>query len=146
MLAQVGAKKLIGIGSNIEPREGFIRTALKSMESYCQVLRTSAVYETAALLTDEASEDWNAPFLNLAAEIEFSGSAHEFLKRLKDTEAEIGRETKDKWAPRVIDLDILFWGQECIRTKDLAIPHPEIKNRSFVLTPLRDLVPSALAS
>ncbi len=142
MLAQVGSKKLIGIGSNIEPRRDFIRSALEKMEEYCQIINISPVYETAALTIEDSSQDWNLPFLNLVAEIEFPGTVLDFLTLLKGTEVCLGRLENAKWAPRVIDLDILFWGQETFNKTNLKVPHPEIEKRNFVLAPLKDLIPS----
>ena len=83
------------------------------------------------------------PFLNAVAKIGFSGSPHELLRQLKDFERQSGREDQHiKWGPRLLDLDIIAFGDLVIQTETLIIPHAEYKKRLFVLLPLRDTDPN----
>jgi 2-amino-4-hydroxy-6-hydroxymethyldihydropteridine diphosphokinase len=63
------------------------------------------------------------------------------LEKITRIEREMGRERKEKWGPRVIDVDILFYGKRIIRDKGLEIPHPELHKRGFVLVPLMEIAP-----
>ncbi len=65
----------------------------------------------------------------------------ELLLFLQTIEREMGRERKEKWGPRIIDLDILFYGDQVIRKGGLQVPHPRLHERRFVLTPLNDIAP-----
>lgn len=134
-------KQYIGIGSNVGNRQALIEAALSRLSQLSSHLRFSPVYETAALLPKEANDSWNQPFLNLVAEIEFEGDPRQLLYQLKSIENELGRTNSPRWAPRIIDLDILLWGDRKIDQDDLQIPHPELENRAFVLDPLKDLNP-----
>ena len=134
----------IGLGSNLGDR-------LKNLESAAQhikkqgfpVLKASPVYETPALLPPTKEADWNRPFLNGVIQVDSGNkSPLELLHFLKSIEKNLGRQQSPRWAPRVIDLDILLFGKERINTLELKIPHPEIMNRNFVLAPLKDLNPS----
>lgn len=138
----MGDSKIIGIGSNIRPRKENIEKAIRAISVFANVRRISPIYETPAVLPTLESEEWNLPFLNLVIEIDFTESAFECLKHLKRVENEMGRKNSARWSPRVIDLDILLWGDETIQTSDLQVPHPELIQRSFVLDPLKDLIPS----
>ena len=80
-------------------------------------------------------------FINIAVEIETSVEPEELLKLLKKIESEMGRLTTFRWGPRVIDLDILFYDDLVIKTPDLEVPHPGIKDRDFVLRPLAEIAP-----
>lgn len=135
-------KVFLGIGSNLEPRKKNITKALKELSSICSLEKISPVYETAALIPEKAPSSWNKPFLNLAAQVEFSGKPLTLLNHLKAIEKKLGRKEAEKWAPRSIDLDILLYGDKQISLPDLQVPHPEMEKRAFVLDPLKDILPS----
>jgi 2-amino-4-hydroxy-6-hydroxymethyldihydropteridine diphosphokinase len=81
-------------------------------------------------------------FLNLAVSVETFINPYSLFKRLKNIERMLGRkETKDKWQPRVIDLDILLFDDLVIKGKNLKIPHPLMHERTFVLRPLSEIAP-----
>ena len=65
----------------------------------------------------------------------------DILTAITKIEREMGRETKEKWGPRIIDIDVLFYGKRIIRDKGLEIPHPELHKRAFVLVPLMEIAP-----
>lgn len=100
------------------------------------ILKKSAVYETAAWgLTAQ-----NA-FLNQVLLLSTSSGAQELLQILLSIEQQSGRKRVIKMGPRVIDIDILFFNNEIISTANLTVPHPQIANRRFVLTPLNEIAP-----
>jgi 2-amino-4-hydroxy-6-hydroxymethyldihydropteridine diphosphokinase len=85
-------------------------------------------------------------FLNTVVTGSCSLSPPEVLREIFMIEEQGGRDRKRevRWGPRTIDIDILLFGEECITTNELRIPHPQMKNRKFVLIPLLELVPKAL--
>jgi 2-amino-4-hydroxy-6-hydroxymethyldihydropteridine diphosphokinase/dihydropteroate synthase len=134
----------LGLGSNLGDRRANIARALDALTRGGQrVLRVSPVVESPAMLPDDASADWNRPFLNIVAECSTDETPEALLARLKAIERELGRGEHARWAPRTIDLDILLWGDERIATERLTVPHPGITERAFVLTPLAALAPLA---
>lgn len=100
------------------------------------ILNRSNLYETAAW----GKEDQES-FYNIAITVLTSRTPKEVLEELQIIESKMGRERIEKWGPRVIDIDIIFFGQEIINNDDLIIPHSELSNRNFVLTPLMDICP-----
>jgi 2-amino-4-hydroxy-6-hydroxymethyldihydropteridine diphosphokinase len=131
-------KTYIGLGSNLGNRLGNIRFALAAMGQMpgSSVIRMSAVYET-----EPVGNAAQPKFLNAAVELETSLEPSVLLKSLQRIEHHMGRVHQVKWEPRVIDLDILFFGSQVINTPDLKVPHPELSLRGFVLVPLCDLIP-----
>jgi 2-amino-4-hydroxy-6-hydroxymethyldihydropteridine diphosphokinase len=97
-------------------------------------LRQSRVIET---------EPWGVtdqpPFLNQVIEAEWHGTPRQLLKAAKEVEAEGGRVPTRRWGPRVIDVDILLFGNERVEQRDLVIPHPRIGQRKFVRESLDEL-------
>jgi 2-amino-4-hydroxy-6-hydroxymethyldihydropteridine diphosphokinase len=101
-----------------------------------QILINSALYETAAWGKRDQPD-----FLNQALEVGTSRDARAWLLTLLDIEERMGRRRADKYGPRVIDIDILFFNNSIIREPGLSIPHPEIQHRRFALTPLEEIAP-----
>lgn len=135
-------KVYLGLGSNLEPRRRHIENALKQIVVlFGEPVRISHLYETPALLPENAPSEWNNPYLNCAVEVETSMNPVHILNRLKVIEEYLGRKKHDRWAPREIDIDILLYGDQVIDLPNLKVPHPEILNRAFVLDPLKDLNP-----
>ncbi|MBW1713688.1 MAG: 2-amino-4-hydroxy-6-hydroxymethyldihydropteridine diphosphokinase, partial [Deltaproteobacteria bacterium] len=99
----------------------------------------SSIYETRPLGPQD-----QGLFLNAAAELRVARQPEEFLEALLAVETDLGRVRKRRWGPRVIDLDLLLWGQRVMATKRLTIPHPEMANREFVLAPLAEIAPQAV--
>jgi 2-amino-4-hydroxy-6-hydroxymethyldihydropteridine diphosphokinase len=101
-----------------------------------QTPKASGLYETAAWgKTDQPD------FLNQALRIETDLDAPAWLLTLLDIEEQMGRRRREKYGPRIIDIDILFFNNSIIRKPGLIIPHPEIQNRRFALTPLEEIAP-----
>jgi deoxyguanosine kinase len=126
----------IGLGSNLGDRGKSIKSAVEMLAETenVKVLRVSDILETAPLGRMNQPE-----YLNAVAEIETTLSAEDLHKRLVDIETTLGREKKEKWASRIIDLDLLLFGREIINNPNLAVPHPQMHLRSFVLKPLSEL-------
>ncbi len=101
-----------------------------------EIVKTSPFYRTRP--QGRTGQNW---FLNAAVLIETRFEAPKLLEKLLEIEREMGRVRNDKWGPRVIDLDILFYGREVINTENLKVPHPYLAERRFVLMPLLDIAP-----
>jgi len=130
----------IGLGSNMGRRHLNFRKALSLLEGHnkLQLKRVSAVYETSPLGPPQRS------YLNAVIEINTMMTPSILLRTLKGIEKRLGRQnskSSEKWGPRVLDLDILFYGHRIMRTKKLVVPHQQIAFRRFVLKPMADLDP-----
>lgn len=128
----------IGIGSNLGDPLSNCLDAIATLISLEQISLTqqSSFYKTEPV--GFRDQDW---FVNGVVEVKTAYSPRSLLETLKVIEYEMGRRAGEKWGPRVIDLDILFYGQEIINEKDLIIPHPELHKRRFVLIPLNEIAP-----
>ena len=125
----------LGLGTNLGRRARNLSAARRRLrQKGARILRHSRVIE---------SEPWGVadqpPFLNQVIEVEWPGTARQLLVAAKQVEAEGGRTPTRRWGPRVIDVDILLFGDQRIRQRDLVIPHPHISEREFVRRPLREL-------
>ncbi len=131
----------ISLGSNIGERYQFIYDALKQIANSSQIelLRSSPLYETEPVGIPKESP-W---FLNGAAEIDTDLSAQELLRNLLAIEKNLGRKRSQskEYESRIIDLDLLLYGNEIIDQPGLQVPHPRMLERWFVLKPLSDLCP-----
>jgi len=126
----------IGLGSNLGDREAYIKAALDVLAANEQ----TGIGRVSSLVESEALGDAKQPkYLNAVAEVKTRLNAHELHGRLMDIEAKFGRTRKEKWAARTIDLDLLLFGEEVINSDGLAVPHPQMHLRSFVLRGLCQL-------
>ena len=123
------------LGSNLGNRKINFEAARNLIEQECgAIIQLSSLYETAAWgKTDQP------PFLNQAMEIETELSAEQLIKQLLKIEKMMGRERKEKYDPRIIDIDILLFNEEQYDLPFLKIPHPEMQNRRFALIPLAEI-------
>ena len=135
----------LGLGSNLKNPIQNLRRALNEIKkiSELRVLNISSIYESDAQLPEISGSDWNQSFLNavVLCEVKSSMNPSQLLKILKVIEIKLGRTQSEKWAPRMIDLDILLWDQTKFYDETLKIPHPQIKERPFVLLPLLEVWP-----
>ena len=131
----------IGFGSNLGDRCTFINQALQALSRLpaTSLEKLSSLYETAPVGYLE-----QGAFLNGAVLVRSSLKAFDLLERLLDIENSLGRVRLERWGPRTIDLDILFYGDAVIEFPDLLVPHPEIIKRIFVLEPLHEIAPDWL--
>lgn len=128
----------IGIGSNLGDKQENIKKALDLLKANG---RLSGVIAAPLYKTDPvgcADQDW---FLNTVACFTTDMSPHDLLGVLMSMEKEMGRVRTVRWGPRVIDLDILLYGDLKIDFPDLQVPHPRLEERAFVMVPLADLSP-----
>ncbi|MEK6566696.1 MAG: 2-amino-4-hydroxy-6-hydroxymethyldihydropteridine diphosphokinase [Bacteroidota bacterium] len=126
----------IGLGSNVGDRFGYLDSAVKELNelSSTKVVGMSSVYQTEPYGNKDQPE-----FLNMAVELESSMDAGELFSRLKSIEAKLGRHSTERWGPREIDLDLLYFGRQVVNQKNLQVPHPVIGHRRFVLVPLNEI-------
>ncbi len=124
------------LGSNLGDREGLIRKAISSIsDEIGTIVSVSSFYETAAW----GNED-QPSFLNVAIGVETTMTAHGVLERTLKIEEELGRLRQEKWGARLIDIDIILYGQEVIDDGErLQVPHPRMQDRKFVLEPLAEI-------
>ena len=128
----------IGIGSNVGDRVENLRQALEHLDSIMSLERLSATYETAPRYVLD-----QPPFLNMAVGGDTPLEPLRLLEKLKKFEIDIGRiPTEERYGPRAIDLDILFYGSDVVNEPGLSIPHPLMAEREFVLRPLADIAPN----
>lgn len=134
----------LALGANLGNRAANMRMALRLLEPSCHVTHVSSLYRSDAVVLEGASPTLGrCDYLNAACEAETELSPKELLTFVKRIEHAIGRRPAERWAPRVIDIDILLYGDVIIDTPALTIPHPRIAERNFVLAPLAELAPDA---
>jgi len=128
----------IGIGSNLGDPLSNCLDAIATVVSLEQITLTkqSSLYKTEPL--GFRDQDW---FVNGVIEVKTAHSPRTLLENLKVIEYEMGRRSGERWGPRVIDLDILFYNQVIIDEEGLLVPHPELHKRGFVLVPLNEIAP-----
>ncbi len=135
---------VIGIGSNINPLEN-LRSALIQLRtsSFFDVEMVSRIYESEALVPDQAPSAWNQKYLNMAVVIKTNlKSLDHVLSELKKIESSLGRSAEyERWAPRNIDLDILYAQSINLSSDILSVPHKEVLKRPFAYLPLMDVMP-----
>jgi 2-amino-4-hydroxy-6-hydroxymethyldihydropteridine diphosphokinase len=126
----------LGIGSNLGDPVQNCREALRQVSSLknAEVLRRSSLYRTEPVGVE--AQGW---FVNGIAEIRTTFAAAQLLKALQWVERSMGRERIERWGPRVIDIDILLFGQEIVNTEAFVVPHPEMHRRRFVLEPMNEI-------
>ncbi len=134
-----GTTIYLGLGTNLGDRWSNLRSAVQLLETpnrRVRVIRASRVYET---------ESWGLTgqpkFLNCVLEAATSLTPYPLLRRVKEVEAVLGRNPGPRYGPRVIDLDILLYGELILNEPELQVPHPRLHLRAFALVPLAELVP-----
>jgi 2-amino-4-hydroxy-6-hydroxymethyldihydropteridine diphosphokinase len=125
----------LGLGSNLGSRARNLGAARRRLrQKGARVLRRSRVIET---------RPWGVAdqprFLNQVVEVDWAGTPRQLLRAAKEVEVEGGRKPARRWGPRVIDVDILLFGDERLNTPVLVIPHPRIGERDFVRESLAEL-------
>ncbi|MDC8011781.1 2-amino-4-hydroxy-6-hydroxymethyldihydropteridine diphosphokinase [Tahibacter soli] len=129
----------VGIGSNLGDSRRVVAGAVEALAALAstRVVRSSAHY---------ATPPWGRvdqpPFINAVVEIDTALSAQELLAALLDIERAAGRvRDGSRWGPRVLDLDLLLYGDAIVSEPGLSVPHPHLAQRAFVLLPLAELAP-----
>ena len=131
----------LGLGSNKGDRERFIREAVKKLKNFpgIEVLKCSSLYETTPYGNEEQDN-----FLNLVIRINSEHEPEYLLEIIKNIEEEMGRQTTERWGPREIDIDILFYDNVIVNKENLTIPHEDLTKRGFVLYPLNEIAPELI--
>ncbi len=133
-------KAYIGLGSNLGEREQHLKAALTAIASLPETRlgRVSSLYDTAPV------GDLEQPnFLNAVAQVETDLTARQLMWNLLLIERRLGRvrHPSRRFGPRVIDLDLLLFGDQVLDAEELVVPHPEMHRRGFVLAPLTEIEP-----
>ena len=130
------AEVFIALGSNLGDREANLRDAQAAMAPAVTIDVRSSVYETRPqYVTDQP------PFLNMVVRGTTGLGPKALLGRLKKIETNLGRRPSRRFGPRLIDLDILYYGDKVFNDEVLILPHPRIAERAFVLLPLAEIAP-----
>lgn len=131
----------LALGSNIGDREGYIKKAVELLKAHPQirVLAVSPLYNTAPVGFIDQPD-----FLNGAVAVDTVLMPHELLDVCLGIEKRLGRVRTVRWGPRTIDIDLLLYDDLVINDEDLALPHPRMHERAFVLQPLCDIAPDAV--
>lgn len=130
-------KAYLLLGSNMGNSHKQLAAAAKLIKKNIgKITRQSNLYVTAAWGNTKQPD-----FLNQVIVVETTCTAEETIKTILQVEKQMGRVRTIRNAPRIIDIDILFFNKEVIQEKDLVVPHPEIQNRRFALVPLNELSP-----
>jgi len=133
------ADAYLGLGSNLGDKRAHLRQALDRLSLVCAVKTVSSLYVTEPVGNKE--QNW---FLNAAVHIGCEQPPAELLSLLLATEHDLGRVRSAKNAPRTIDIDLLFYGDLVLESEDLAVPHPRLHERRFVLAPLAEIAPDLM--
>ena len=128
----------LSLGSNLDDRAANLRRGIEALaNANIHVKKISSFYETEPV--DFLDQPW---FLNCVVEAETELSPHELLRALRGFELSLGSKKEFAKGPRILDMDILLYGDKTIALPDLQIPHPRMLQRNFVLAPLFEIAPS----
>jgi 2-amino-4-hydroxy-6-hydroxymethyldihydropteridine diphosphokinase len=128
----------LSLGSNLDDRGKNLRDAIAGLaNAQVHVVRVSSVYETEPV--DYLDQPW---FLNCAVEAETELASLDLLRAVRGIEAQMGSKKLIAKGPRLIDMDILLYGNEVVDTLELQVPHPRMHVRRFVLQPLAEIAPN----
>ena len=128
----------VGLGSNLEDPARQVETALQELDHlpHTRLVRRSSLYRTAPVGYADQPD-----FINAVAQLETGLPADRLLDELQALEARHGRRRSFPNAPRTLDLDLLLFGDLVLQTERLTLPHPRMRERAFVLEPLREIAP-----
>lgn len=128
----------VGLGSNLDQPERQVRRAIDLLRGLprSRLVAVSSLYRSKPFGPVEQPD-----FINAAAALETGLGPKSLLESLQAVERAMGRQPAGRWGPRLIDLDLLIYGEEVIETAGLQVPHPGIAERNFVLLPLMEIVP-----
>ena len=130
----------VALGSNLGNKKENLLQAIELLKNHgVKILAVSSF-----LVTKPYGVIDQPDFLNGAIKLEYNKSPEELLEVLLTVEQEMGRVRVRHWGERIIDLDLLLFGQEIIKTKKLVVPHEDMENREFVLAPLAEIAPNVV--
>lgn len=126
----------LGLGTNLGDREQNLRSALRRLRGLGEITAISSVYRSEPVGYSDQPDFWN-----LVVELRTKREPIDLLEEVQGIEAELGRVRTFRNAPRTIDIDVLLYGDEILDTEQLAVPHPRMMERAFVLRPLTEIAP-----
>lgn len=129
---------MIGLGANLGDRRATLGSAVQALASLGRVQAVSHLYETEPVGPPQPS------YFNAAVLLESVLTPNQLLSELLGIERAHGRERRERWGPRTLDLDLLHSPELVLNEPDLTLPHPELSKRSFALVPLLDVFPTAI--
>lgn len=134
----VKKRVFIGLGSNVGKKRQNLRIAGNEIRALpgVELVSISSFYLTSPWGKTDQEE-----FVNQVMAIATEMPPRELLRHLQNIEIKMGRQRNEKWGPRIIDLDILVYGDEVVDSQELKIPHPYMRQRLFVLVPLQEIEP-----
>jgi 2-amino-4-hydroxy-6-hydroxymethyldihydropteridine diphosphokinase len=124
----------LSLGSNLGDRAANLKSAMDRLREFGEVVAVSSFYETEPV--EVVAQPW---FLNCVVKLQTENTPEKLLAGILAIEQEMGRERKQKKGPRVIDIDILLFGDSIIQSPGLTVPHPAMHERRFVLEPLAEI-------
>jgi 2-amino-4-hydroxy-6-hydroxymethyldihydropteridine diphosphokinase len=128
------SRAFIGLGSNIEPRLGYLQRAVTALGELGEVVRISSVYETVPVGGVPQPD-----YLNAVLELLTTMNPIDLIQSLKAIELQLGRVERPRWHEREIDLDLLLYDDIVLRIPGITIPHSEFQNRAFVILPMIEI-------
>ena len=128
----------LSLGSNVGDRAANLQAAIDHLSSLGQVTATSSFYETEPV--EFIAQPW---FLNCAVALDTEKMPTQVIEAILDIERQMGRRRLQNKGPRMIDIDILLFGDVVVDTRELTIPHPALQQRRFVLEPMVEIAPEA---
>jgi 2-amino-4-hydroxy-6-hydroxymethyldihydropteridine diphosphokinase len=132
-------RAFLGLGSNLGDREAHLRAAVAELDDLVAV---SPVYETEPV----GGPDDQGPYLNVVVELDTSRDARQLLEVCRELESAAGRVREVRWGARTLDVDVLWVDGDERDEPDLQVPHPLMRERRFVVAPLRDLAPDLVSA
>lgn len=136
MSAHIPFDAVIALGSNIGDKVANVAAAIVLLERRGDITVVGRARDFKTPPWGKTDQDW---FINSAVSVRTTLSPRQLLDRCQGVENEMGRERREKWGPRLIDLDILVFGDVVVSDDDLKIPHPHLTDRGFVLAPMADV-------
>ncbi|MCA9771028.1 MAG: 2-amino-4-hydroxy-6-hydroxymethyldihydropteridine diphosphokinase [Myxococcales bacterium] len=132
------ALAFIALGSNLGDRAAYLQYARASIAELGELKGISGIYETAPV-----GGPAQGAYLNQVVAVDTAMEPERLLEGIQRIERSAGRERRERWGPRTLDLDLLLYGDRVIESERLTVPHPRMHERRFVLSPLADLAPNA---
>src|SRR5271166_2030722 len=129
----------LSLGSNVGDRAGNLNAAIDRLRAFGDIVEVSSFYETEPV--EFTAQRW---FLNCAVKLETEKTPRPLLAGILEIEQQMGRRRGQQKGPRIIDLDILLFGNSVVEDQGLSIPHPAMHERRFVLEPLAEIAPDVL--
>ena len=129
----------LSLGSNLGDRRANLKKALRLLSEGVEIVKVSSVYDTEPIDVGEQQR-----FLNLMCCVNTNISPVQLLSFIKDIESSMGRDLSLRNVPRVVDIDIIFYGDIIIESPELVIPHPRMRERAFVLVPFAEIAPEVV--